>query len=284
MIREGTTRVIPRWAAGLVSRLTQVAPAVITTDSIGAHLVEVGCSVTATTAIARLTRQGWLRTIAVRGAWAFLPLGVDDLADPYLDLRGWQLAHPDAKFCLAGDSAAWHLGYVDRSPERPSVWLADGTVLPKGLRGKVVSVKTRFPEHVDWRKLGPTSQLLRRRNLDLLTWSTKLPAFGPEALLVQISSRPASFTGWVDLAARLDALAGDVDIERLSDLLSAATDATRQRAVYLLRLGHRTDAAKLLPSELQPVQFGKDGPATWDAATAISDHLVAPLLRANEKA
>lgn len=118
----------------------------------------------------------------------------------------------------------------------------------------------------------------------LLTWSSGLPAFGPEALLVQIASRPASFEAWVDLAGKLDQLAHDVDIGRLERLLATASNAARQRAAYLLRVGERDDALSVLPPTLQPIHFGSGGSATWDPNTNVSDHVVARLRGANAKA
>ena len=277
-------RVIPRWAAELLARLTQRAPAIVTPGVLGDLLAEVGSDVSVDAALKRLLRLGWLRSVAVRGAFAFVGPGVDELADPYIDLRAWQAREPSATFCLAGDNAAWHLGYLDRMPERTTVWVPPRAVLPKGLRHRVSCVRTRFPAHIDARGLGPTPALLRKRRLDLLTWSASLPAFGPEALVVQVSSRPASFASWVDLAGKLEEVARDVDIERLRDLLAASSDAARQRAAYLLRLGKRDDATSLLPATPQPVEFGSGGAATWDGATRVNDHLVARLMDANAKA
>jgi hypothetical protein len=281
---SSSTRVIPRWAAALLAHLVQVSPDVVTRETLARYLIDLGSSVDASTAIKRLSRLGWLRSLSVRGAWVFLPPGTDDVADPYLDLRGWRATDTEVELCLAGDSAAWHLGYLNRAPDRATVWLSEKATLPKGLRGKINKVRTRFPEPVDIRRLTPTQHLLRRRSLDVLTWSTKLPAFGPEALLVQIAARPASFTSWVDLASKLDEVARDVDMERLVELLAASTDSTRQRAAYLLHLGQRTDATKLLPAKLHSVELGSHGPATWHAATAVNDHLVIPLMDANAKA
>jgi hypothetical protein len=169
-------------------------------------------------------------------------------------------------------------------PEQPAIWVDDRMPFPKALRGKVARVTTPFPRNVSQQALAPSLKLLRERKLDLLQWAEGLPAFGPEALLVQISARPASFSAWVDLAGRLSEFCGDIDISRLSPLLEASTDATRQRAVYLLRLGVKRGVMGLLPKTLPPVKFDGNGPANWDPKTGISDSLVAPLLHANAKA
>ena len=222
----------------------------------------------------------------MQGKYAFIPPGVDAVIDSYIDLRGWSAAHPKARICLAGASAAWHLGYLYREPERPAVWLDSAINIPKKLRASLDIVTTVFPDHIDMRKLGPSSKLLRSRNLDLLDWAKGLPGFGPEALLVQIASRPASFSAWVDLAGRLEEFAADIDLGRLAELLPSATDATRQRIVYLLTLGKRRGLKKFLPKVLLPTKIGakaKERLAHWDRATAVTDYIVAPLLTANAK-
>ena len=282
--RGSAGRVIPRWAASVVARLAEDAPRVVTRDSLQPVLADVGSRVDAEAAIRRLLRLGWLRSVSVRGAYAFVAPGVDELADPYIDLRAWRAKDRDAVFYLAGDNAAWHLGYLDRTPQGTTVWLPADKRLPKGLRSKVTLAKTAFPTLVDERILGPSTELLRKRRLDSLTWSSRLPAFGPEALLVQLASRPASFKAWDDLAGKLDQLAQDVDMGRLEKLLARSSNAARQRAAYLLHVGSRDDALKVLPSTLQPIHFGSGGNATWDPDTNVSDHIVARLRDANAKA
>ncbi|MCC6806946.1 MAG: hypothetical protein IT381_05955 [Deltaproteobacteria bacterium] len=283
--RDRSGRIVPRWAADLVARLAQEAPTIVTRERLEKLLVDSGSSVPVDVALKRLLRLRWLRGVSVRGAFAFVPPGVDDIADRYIDLRGWHAKNPSAIFYLASDNAAWHLGYLDREPEGVTVWLPPNTTLPSGLRGKISNVKTRFPtDKIDARHVGPTADLLRKRRLDLLTWSAGLPAFGPEALIAQIASRPASFKSWVDLANKIGDLARDADIERLRVLLSASSASAQQRAAYLLRLGKRDDAATLLPAKIQPVEFGTGDTTSWDAITGVNDHLVARLMSANAKA
>jgi hypothetical protein len=94
----------------------------------------------------------------------FLPPGTDDVAAPYLDLRGWRATDTEVELCLAGDSAAWHLGYLNRAPDRTTVWLSEKATLPKGLRGKINKVTTRFPEPVDIPALVLVSSSRRSRS------------------------------------------------------------------------------------------------------------------------
>lgn len=184
-----------------------------------------------------MRRLGWLVGLAVHGAWAFIPPGQREVVDPYIDLRAWQARDPAAMFRLAGAAAAWHLGYLDRAPAgRVPLWLPARLRLPDGLRPVVSVTRIDWPPRA-WDQLGPTAGLLSRRGLDLVSWSTGLPAFGPDALVVQLAGRPASFEPWSDLVAHLDVLVADVDDGRLATLLAGQSGSTWQRAVYLLHAG-----------------------------------------------
>jgi hypothetical protein len=283
-LKSHAPRVVPKWAASLITLLVQYAPPVVSAATLADYLEEAKVGLEPKVALARLVRIGWLRKTRFNGAYAFLAPGVEAVVDPYIDLRAWRLIQPHTKFLLAGASAAWHLSYLDRMPEQPTIWLDAQTPFPKALRGTVARVTTPFPPTVSPQALSPTLKLLRERRLDLLRWAEGLPAFGPEALLVQISARPASFSAWVDLAGRLHDFCGDIDLKRLAPLLEASTDATRQRAAYLLRLGGKRGVMGLLPKTLPAVKFDGNGPANWDPKTGVSDSLVAPLLNANAKA
>jgi hypothetical protein len=132
------------------------------------------------------------------------------------------------------------------------------------------------------RRLGPKPRFLRKRGLDLTDWAGGLPAFGPESLLVQLASRPASFRAWPDLVERLDQLAGDCDLERLNELVSTQSSSSRQRAAYLLdRGGRRQDALALrdrrTPGNLPVVGFGTGPSSVWVHDYQVNDRVVAPL-------
>ena len=124
--------------------------------------------------------------------------------------------------------------------------------------------------------------LLREKRLDLTEWASGLPAFGPEALIVQLASRPGSFRVWADLVARLDVLVADCDLQRLTDFLFLQSASAWQRAAYLLDLGGRRDDALALldrrPNDRMPVVSFGNGPTTaWSATFRVNDRLVAPL-------
>jgi len=96
---------------------------------------------------------------------------------------------------------------------------------------------------------------LLQRKLDIVSWASGLPAFGPEALIVQLAARPSSFHPWADLVAHLGQLVGDCDDERL---------------------------ATLLADQLPKIKFERAGidhgdPGVWMADYHLLDRLVAPL-------
>jgi hypothetical protein len=267
-----------------MAKLAQSSPPIVTEETIAQLLQEDRAEQDAKVMVKRLVRLGWLRPIGVRGAWAFLPPGVDELADPYLDLRGWRAVDPKARFALAGESALWHLGYLPRRPEAVIVWVPFKKALPRGLEGKIRLVTTEFPSKVDEQAMAPALALIKKRRLDLTAWSSRLPALGPEALIVQMAQRPASIASWVEVAPRLKDIVGDVDIGRLKLLLSVSTDAAKQRAAYFCEVvGAPLHAMELLPKKLLPVDLGKKGSGRWNKLTNVTDRLLLPLLEANAK-
>lgn len=278
-------RPIPRWAAALIARWTRERPAVVTRRDLATD-VPAG-EVQRDRAIQKLQQLGWLMTLHLKGVWAFVPPGEAIPTDPYLDLRAWRARDPDAVFALAGESAAWHLGYLQRRFDgRPAMWVPRSVRIPHGLRPHVSLVRIDWPVHS---QLGPSPRLLRKKGLDLTAWSSNLPALGPEALLVQLAARPTSFRAWADLVAQMDLVASDCDLDRLTDLLRDQSASAWQRAGYLLeRGGRRDDGLDLLtrrPNEAMPVVVLGQGPsAEWSKDFQVNDHLVAPLQRKLGKA
>ena len=264
-----------------MTRLIETQPRIVTEKSMEA-LLEASQSA-ARHSIRGLMRLGWLRGVGVRGAWAFLPPGVGDLQDPYLSLRGWVAVDAGAAFALAGATAAWHLGYLRRRPSTVSIWLKEKAALPPGLRGKFQVVTTEFPA-TSTKELAPSTALLRKRKLDLTAWASRLPAFGPEALLVQLAQRPASID-WTELAAELPNVTQDADVERTKRLLASSSDTAKQRAAFFFAYSQQVvEAMELLPEKLQPARLGHEGPGHWDNLTHVMDHLLTPRSAAQDKA
>ena len=284
---RGAERRVPSWAAGLVAGLARDLPTVVTRQDVVDRLAEAGSDRDVESAIAELRRLGWLVGLAVHGAWAFIPPGQEEVLDPYIDLRAWRARDPAATFRLAGAAAAWHLGYLDRAPSgRVPLWLPAGLRLPDGLRPVVSVNRIDWPPPA-WAQLGPTAGLLARRRLDLVSWSSGLPAFGPDALVVQLAARPGSFEPWSDLVAHLDALVVDVDDGRLVSLLAGQSGSTWQRAAYLLHAGGQPqrglDVLVRRPPGAMPIaRFARpqaDPPAgggVWVPEYRLMDELIGP--------
>jgi len=264
-------------------------PAVLTRADISAHLVDLNSDRGVERTIVELNRLGWLLPLHVQGAWAYVPPGEEEILDPYIDLRGWKARDPEAVFALAGEAAAWHLGYLDRAFDGSvSLWIPDAARLPFGLRPHVSVARLQWRAE-DAARLGPTSAVLHKRGLDLTGWANGLPGLGPEALIVQLSARPASFRVWADLVAHLEELAADAAVPRLEELLERQSASAWQRAAYLLHAGRRTDEAMAVleerPRPVMPtVQFGNGPEAVWAPEFRIVDRLIAPLLRGLGKA
>lgn len=275
-------RRIPGWAAMLSARLAQDRPSVVTRADIERYLEEVESDRNVDTTIRELVRLGWLVPSHLHGVWAYMPPGESDIVDPYIGLRGWRARDPDAVFVLAGEAAAWHLGYLDRRFDgRIAIWLPDLVRPPHGLRRFISVIRLGWGKNVASR-LQPTPTLLRRRQLDLTSWASGLPAFGPEALVVQLAARPSSFGPWGDLVAHLDQLATDCDPQRLIELLKSQSLSAWQRAAYLLHRGGRIEHANEIlrsrpPGRMPHVTLG-DGPAgQFSSEFGVTDRLVVTL-------
>ena len=281
---KNPSRTITALTASLHNRLAQDRPPVVTRADISAYLAEVGSNRDVDVTVKNLQRLGWLVAVHIKGVWAYLPPGEVRITDPYIDLRAWRARDTDAVFALAGEAAAWHLGYLDREYfGPPAVWTPSETRIPFGLRKYVSEVKLGWGAD-EISQLVPTSKLLHQRRLDLTKWAGALPAFGPEALLVQLSMRVKSFRSWADLIPHLQQLADDVDVERLTTLLRKKSQSAWQRAGYLLSCGGRyDDGLQLLNNRPRPnmadVVLG-DGPeAMWVPKFRVVDRLIAPLQR-----
>lgn len=263
--------------------LSRHLPESVTHLTIEEYLKELGQETGSREALASLVRTGWLKKTKIRGVYAFIPLADSDFVDSYIELKGYKQIHPEAIFYLAGVSAAWCLGYLDREPLKPMIWIQSHIDLPKNLRASIETVTIPFAT-TDHKSISPSFSLLRKRNLDVVKWSKGLPAFGPEALLVQMASRPATFKGWIDLAGKIKEFVSDIDFEKLLTVSQDLSAASCQRMSYILKLGGLEGSAKILPRKLSPTRLGKDGPSHWDAETMVIDHLIQPMMNAHAKA
>ena len=284
----GVDRRVPGWASGVIAGLARDLPAVVTREDAAERMAEAGLNRDVDAVVSELRRLGWLVGLPVQGAWAFIPPGQDAVADPYLPLRAWRARHPSADFLLAGEAAGWHLGYLDRRPDGPMpIWKRADLRLPDGLRPYVTVVQLKWGD-TSTKELQPSAALLARRHLDIVNWAGGLPAFGPEALLVQLAARPASFQPWADLVTHLGQMIADCDDDRLARFLSERTASTWQRAAYLLHAGGAPSRGlKLLdrkpPGAMPTIRFEHPdvrrdpSRSVWVPQYRLVDRLVAPL-------
>lgn len=279
----GAERRIPGWAQGIVAALARDEPRVVTRNDIDKLIDEFDVARTSDEAIGELRRLGWLVHLGIAGTWTFIPPGQAEVVDPYLGLRAWdRIASPG--FHLCGANAAWFLGYLDRAPDgKAQILLRAGTALPKGIRASVSAL--RLPWSPDPSALEPAQRFLVRRRLDPVRWSDGLPCVGPDALVAQLSMRPASFGPWDDLIAHLPRVVEDTDDDRVAQLLDGASAAAWQRAAYLLHAGGSPERGRSLlddaPFERWPVTTFAVGTTTsddglWVPQYGLVDRLVYP--------
>ncbi len=186
----GADRRIPTWASAVLAGLARDQPAVVTTEDLALRLAEAASERDVDSAIRELRRLGWLVGLPAQGTWAFIPPGEASVSDPYLPVRAWLARDHDAGCMLAGAAVAWHLGYLDRQPQgRVSVWLPTKTRLPDGLRKYVSSVKISWNIE-DTAQLAPSTALLLRRRLDIVSWATGLPRVWPRGTACATRSAP----------------------------------------------------------------------------------------------
>ena len=131
-------RRIPRWAAMLLARLAQMAER-HHRDDVAGYLEEIDSTKGSRSDPERLgpprlaqrfTTERRVDTISRRARTRS--------SIPYVDLRAWAASDPSATFALAGEAAAWHLGYIDRRFTDPiAVWLPEGERPPFGTRPRV---------------------------------------------------------------------------------------------------------------------------------------------------
>ena len=282
-------RRVPTWAAGVLARLARERPPVVTREDVKTYLREANSARGVDPTVRELQRLGWFAPLHLKGVWAYVPPGESEVLDPYIDLRGWKARESDAIFALAGEAAAWHLGYMDRAfSGLVSVWIPEKSRLPHGLR-PYLSLVTLGWGVSDAPLLAPTTKLLHSRRLDTRSWAGGLPGLGPEALVVQLAARPRSFRVWADLVPHLNQLAEDCDIDRVVQLIGKKSSSTWQRAAYLLYSGGRQneslDLLNRRPNRaLVKVQLGSGSNSVWVPQFQIADRLIAPLRATSGKA
>ena len=171
--------------------------------------------------------------------------------------------------------------------------MPDGVIAPFALRDRLSVMRLGWPGTMS-DAVRPTAEFLKRRKFDPFTWSARLPAFGPEALLVQLAIRPSSFVGWVELALRFDRFCASIDPAKLLQLLAGQNMSVWQRMAYMLHVGGNRgasyDVVQAYPSrKLSHVVIRANARSfvTFDPRESIyngrfrvTDRVLVPLIRA----
>ncbi len=127
-------RYIPRWLAPIVQELELEKATLVRVDEVQ-RLTPLRPSAVRQ-AISELARLGWLRPVGVRGTYEFIPgsaAGPYPSGDPWLILRA-ELTRRPGMFHVGAQSAAWLLGYAQRSPDRHVVITTPETRVPRRMR------------------------------------------------------------------------------------------------------------------------------------------------------
>lgn len=126
-------RPIPGWLAKLVQALELADAKLVTVDDIQRVKPQLDRR-TVRRAITDLVRRGWLQSTGARGTYEFIPgaaAGPFPSGDPWLILRV-DLARRPNPIHVGANSAAWLLGYAQRSP-RPHILVIKSGSRPSNL-------------------------------------------------------------------------------------------------------------------------------------------------------
>lgn len=234
------TRSIPGWLAAVVQDLELGGERLITLDDVARARPELDRAV-ARQGLAELVRRGWLRPVGVRGTYEFIPgaaAGPYPSGDPWLVLRAELRRRPGA-FHVGATSAAWLLGYAQRSPA-PHLVVAPAAV--------------RVP-----RPLAATYRVLRTAPAPASGVADGLPVPTPTELFAEIAQLAPRLAldaarGW------LRRLLDDAPPEEIAATLGGRGVATRARAGYLAEAcgatGHAAAIAALGPPGDGPFYTG----------------------------
>ncbi|MDO4290263.1 MAG: type IV toxin-antitoxin system AbiEi family antitoxin [Eggerthellaceae bacterium] len=241
-------------------------PQLVTMPQLASICNQVGIRTPTKVVASRLRERGWLLATPQRGVWEFAPAelaGAYSSADPLLPLKALAAAHPNKKFSLASQTAAWALGLADRIPATLDVAFEETPSLSaKGVR---VSV---YRPHVP-------------------TLPTKgVTSLAPESIIVHMAQRPSAIRSWRGVAEWLPDVAYELTVENVLKELADRPCAVAARTGYLLQ-GMRPDIARAIMEAYPPhskVRFGTGSAIRNDERWQVSDSILPFDPREMEKA
>lgn len=142
-MNTAAARSVPAWLAPIIQDLELNGATLVTADDIQRVRPELDRAV-ARRGLAQLVERGWLHPTSVRGTYEFIPgaaAGPYPSGDPWLVLRA-VLARRPGQFHVGATSAAWLLGYAQRSPDEHIVVTTPEIRTPRSLRAAYRIIET----------------------------------------------------------------------------------------------------------------------------------------------
>lgn len=246
-------RSIPKGLSGVLEELELERPQLVTASQLAELCGRSGIRTPAKVVASRLRERGWLLATPQRGVWEFAPAelaGAYSSADPLLPLKAHAAAHPDDKFALASQTAAWALGLADRVP----------SVIDAAFEQMPASV----PDGVRASTYRPNVPTVAVKGV---------PALTPESIVVHMTQRPSAVRSWRGVAEWLPDVAYELDAATVLEELGGRPRSVAARTGYLLQ-GVRPDVADALMEAASPrsrVRFGTGPAIRNDERWQVSD-------------
>ncbi|MEC4273526.1 type IV toxin-antitoxin system AbiEi family antitoxin [Adlercreutzia sp. R25] len=206
----------------------------------------------------RLKQKGWLIATPQRGVWEFAPAelaGSYSSADPLLALKAFNVAHPECRNALRGQSAAWALGLADRAPSMISVAFEE-------------QPKVKVPSELATATFSAQAPVRSAKGVS---------ALGPASIVAQMAERPSSVRSWQSVVEWLPDVAFEIDGSELLKELEGRPNSVAQRTGYLLQ-GMRPDLAAAVAGAHAAQAVAKMGtseaPIRYDQNWMVSDALL----------
>lgn len=248
-------RTIPKGLSGVLEELELERPQLVTTSQLAEICEREGVRTPAKVVASRLRERGWLLATPQRGVWEFAAAelaGAYSSADPLLPLKAHAAGHPDERFALASQTAAWALGLADR--------------VPATLDAAFERMPTSVPDGVHANTYLPNIPTATMKGVATLA---------PESIVVHMAQRPSAVRSWLEVDEWLPDVAYELGETAMLDELEGRPRSVAARTGYLLQ-GMRPDIADAIMGTHPPrskVRFGT-GPAIrtderWQIADSI---------------
>lgn len=246
-------RSIPKGLSEVLESLELERPQLVTTSQLASLCERSGIRTPAKVVASRLREKGWLLATSQRGVWEFAPAelaGAYSSADPLLPLKAHAAAHPDDKFALAAQTAAWALGLADRVP----------TILDAAFERMPAAI----PNGVRASTYVPNIPIATARGVSTLA---------PESIVVHMVQRPSAVRSWQGVVEWLPDVAYELDAAAVLSELEGRPRSVAARTGYLLQ-GVRPDVADAVMEASPPrskVRFGTGPAVRNDEKWQVSD-------------